>query len=142
MIEKIVSGATVGAAVFTSAVVIGQAKIESKSMFADSAQTVEAPTRLGRDFKHNLMMDHILISGKVIAQGEPMHGQYGKMRQYGKMKAEFRPYTFKTESGKEYKGAFREQNPLSLGDDVTVLLGWPLDCECESSPRIIEAYQK
>ncbi|MBI4925377.1 MAG: hypothetical protein HY843_05585, partial [Bdellovibrio sp.] len=39
-----------------------------------------------------------------------------------------------------YNGASREQDMFNLGDDVTVLLGWPISCECESPYRIIEAY--
>lgn len=135
MIERLVSGVTIGATVLASAVVIGQANIESKSMFADTVQRIEAPNQLRRNLKHNLMMDHQLVSGKVIAQGKPIHWNYKGM------KSAFMPYTLTTESGENYKGAFREQNPLSLGDDVTILFGWPLDCECENSPRIIEAYQ-
>jgi len=114
---------------------IGQSRIEYMSMFADTAARVEAPNQLRRNFKHNLMVDHELVSGKVTARGEPMHGSYKGM------KSEFTPYTIKTESGEIYNVASREQHPFNLGDNATVLLGWPISCECESPYRIIEAFQ-
>ena len=134
-LEKIVSGVVTGVALAGSGIIIEQSLIEFKSMFVDTAIRVEASNQLTRNFKHNLMIDHKLVSGKVIKKGEPIRGSYREM------KSTFIPYTLKTESGEIYNGASRGNDIFNAGDDVTALLGWPLDCDCDS-PRIIEAYQK
>ena len=134
-LEYIASGvATVALA--ASAVVIGESRVEYKSMFVNTPVGVEAPNQLARNFKHKLMVDHNLVSGKVTKKGEPKQGSFQEMT------SQFIPYTIKTKTGEIYNAASREQDIFNVGDDVTALLGWPLDCDCEVLGRIIEAYQK
>ena len=134
-LENIVSGGVAAFMIIGAAVVVGEANVEYKSMFVDSPARVEAPNQLARNFKHELMFNHHLVSGKVIKKGQPIHGNFKETE------SQFIPYTFKTGAGETYNGASRGQDILNLGDDVTVLLGWPLDCDCESLGRIIEGYQ-
>ena len=132
-LEKLVLGYIVSVFAGIGAV-MGESHLEFKSMFADTPVRVEAPNQLARNSKHKLIVGHDLVSGTVIKKGNPIQGSYQGM------KSQFFPYTFKTKAGETYNAASRRQI-FNLGDNVTALLGWAIDCGCEVPYRIIEAYQ-
>ena len=131
-LEYIASGVAVAACVG----IVGESRVEYKSMFVDTPVRVEAPNQLARNFKHELMVSHNLVSGKVIKKDQPIQGSFQEME------SSFFPYTIRTKTGKDYNAASRGQDIFNVGDDATALLGWPIDCDCEVPHRIIEAYQK
>ena len=134
-LENIVSGAVAAVMIIGTGVVVGEANVEYKSSFVDTPARVEAPNQLARNFKHELMFDHHLVSGKVIKKGQPIHGNFKETE------SQFIPYTIETEAGEVYHASSRGQDIFKVGDNVNTLLGWNLDCDCEVLGRIIEAYQ-
>ena len=133
---NIVLGVGAVAIVGSAVMVPLEAPVEYRSMFADAPARVETPNQLARNLKHKLMVGHDLVSGRVIRKGESKKGYFKEME------SQFIPYTFETKAGKTYNASSRGQDIFKLGDNVNLLLGWYLDCDCEVLGRVIEAYQK
>ena len=126
---------TVGglAGLLASAAIVAQAQVESHSKFNDAPIRVEKLGQLTRDIKHRFMLDHELVSGKVIEEG-------ALERPYEGTTLKFSRYRIQTESGKTYNAVSRG-DIFNVGNNVTLLLGAYDDCECNDSLRPIEAYQ-
>src|SRR3989338_7344450 len=126
---------TVGglAGLLASAALVAQAQVESHSKFNDAPIRVEKLGQLTRDIKHKFIIDHEVVSGKVIEEG-------ALERPYEGNTLKFSRYRIQAESGKTYNTVSRGDDILNVGNNVTLLLGAYDDCECNDSLRPIEAY--